>query len=730
MKKNILSIVALLATGVAQARDGFAIVIDPQSYHEAKAEVDAYAQCVEQMHKMKVYTVIDRWQCPDSIRATLIRMHAQKHEPVIGAVLVGDIPVAMVRDAQHLTSAFKMDQRRDRRESSVPSDRFYDDFSLRFRPLGKDAEKPYFYYSLTADSEQRLQPTIYSGRIRPTDAGGTSRYAKLRAYLTKLVAEKRRAGQLRQMFYFSGHGYISESKVARIDEKGAYYEHFPQLKGRTNAIGYMDHSDRNPIKEALMDELMRNDLDLAVLHHHGYWDTQYLNSLQRPNTVKGAKEFIQQYCREHIYAAKQRGKNADSLRVALQQRFDLPASWLANALDDKVAEQDSLTDAAQDLYIADFAHYGYRPNVPVVMIDACFCGSFHLDDCIADEYIFQPGRTVVCIANSVNVLQDKWSDRFLGLINNGGCVADVVRYSTYLESHIIGDPTFRFTPTDGQAPDLDHLINENKPATWRRLLKDTHPDVQSLAIEHLCRLGLLTPAELRRLYETSPYGTVRLQALTRIADHRGHPDALHVIAEATQDSYELAQRQALKLIGRCGDHSLIPALIKVCVSNNTSDRCNFNAMADLSVFPKEALLSEFERQFASPSIAYIRKDSVGNVIRRTIERSAAKWIDDNMKIADTTDSTLTQKKRIMYIRQARNYLAHEAIPTLLGYVQTCADPTIQVALLEALGWHTHSYMAPRIIEVADKMAADNRYTDEVRAEARKTSARLTLLPKP
>ena len=69
-------------------------------------QVDAYASAEEQLHGMKSYIVIDRWQVPDSIRATLIRMHAQKQDPVIGAVFVGDIPVAMVRDAQHMTSAF------------------------------------------------------------------------------------------------------------------------------------------------------------------------------------------------------------------------------------------------------------------------------------------------------------------------------------------------------------------------------------------------------------------------------------------------------------------------------------------------------------------------------------------------------------------------------------------------------------------------------------------------
>lgn len=702
-----------------QARDGFAIVIDPKSYNEAKTQVEAYASAVEQLHGMKPYIVIDRWQVPDSIRATLIRMHSQKQDPVIGAVFVGDIPVAMVRDAQHMTSAFKMDQRRDRRESSVPSDRYYDDFGLEFNSLGKDETKPYFYYSLRADSRQNLQPTIFSGRIRPTDAGGTSRYEKLRSYLSKLVEEKRRQRSLQQMFYFSGHGYISESKVARIDEKGSYLEHFPELRGRVNRIGYLDHSDHNPIKTMLMDELMRTDLDLAVLHHHGYWDTQYLNALVKPQTVRAAKDFVTRYCREHIYEAKQRGKNADSLRVALEKKFDLPQSWLANALDPELTKQDSLDEAASDLHLEDFKGYGFRPNVPVVVIDACFCGSFHQDDCIANEYLFQPGRTVVCIANTVNVLQDKWSDRLLGLLSNGGCVGDIARYSTYLESHVIGDPTFRFAPTNGNTLNLDHIINEDKPSVWKKLLNNDHPDIQALAIEHLFRHNLISSAKLRSIYESSPYATVRLQALEKIA-LMGDDNFIEVLKEASQDSHELVQRQALRLIGKSGDERLIPALIKVCISNNTSDRCNFNAIADFSVFPKDKLLAEFDRQFNSPTVCYMQKDSVRTKIRRTIERSADKWTKDTELIVNPST---TAKKRITYIRQCRNFMSHGLIPMLIDYLPK-ADADSQKALLEAFGWHNYSTMVPRMIEAAKAIAADTRYDEAVRNEATKTIARL------
>ena len=124
MKKLLLSVLTCLAFTVQiAARNGFAIVIDSVSYQEARPEVDAYARAIERLHGLKVYTVIDRWQVPDSIRATLKHLHEQKSEPIVGTVFVGDIPIVMVRDAQHLTSAFKMNQKNDRRESSVPSDR-------------------------------------------------------------------------------------------------------------------------------------------------------------------------------------------------------------------------------------------------------------------------------------------------------------------------------------------------------------------------------------------------------------------------------------------------------------------------------------------------------------------------------------------------------------------------------------------------------------------------------
>lgn len=95
-----------------------------------------------------------------------------------------------------------------------------------------------------------------------------------------------------------------------------------------------------------------------------------------------------------------------------------------------------------DLYLSDFGRY--KPECRVVSLDACFNGSFHRDSSIANAYIFSPGRTVAVLANSVNVLQDKWVDRYVGLTGLGMSVGNLAKYAPYLEQHLIGDPTFRF----------------------------------------------------------------------------------------------------------------------------------------------------------------------------------------------------------------------------------------------------------------------------------------------
>ena len=86
----------------------FAIVVDKQSYDRVKSSIEAYRDAIER-DGLATYILVDEWENPDAIREILKKLYADKKMPLEGVALVGDVPVPMIRDAQFLTSAFKMD---------------------------------------------------------------------------------------------------------------------------------------------------------------------------------------------------------------------------------------------------------------------------------------------------------------------------------------------------------------------------------------------------------------------------------------------------------------------------------------------------------------------------------------------------------------------------------------------------------------------------------------------
>ena len=96
ISRIVISVLLLFAIFSALAKgERFAIVIDPSSYAAAQAEVSAYADAVSKADGYKVEIVQDVWGVPDSIRVVLRKMHFDARQPLVGAVFVGDIPVAM-----------------------------------------------------------------------------------------------------------------------------------------------------------------------------------------------------------------------------------------------------------------------------------------------------------------------------------------------------------------------------------------------------------------------------------------------------------------------------------------------------------------------------------------------------------------------------------------------------------------------------------------------------------
>lgn len=646
MKKILLTFsLALVSLQFCIAGRGFAIVVDPKSHAQASSEIDAYARAIEEVNHLKVYTLEDKWGIPDSIREHLRKMYLEGK--IEGAVFIGDIPVPMIRDAQHLTSAFKMDQKMPRKDSSVPSDRFYDDFSLRFTPLGRDEGTPLWYYSLLASSAQHIHSDIYTGRIRPTDAGSTSRYDKLRAYLKKVVEEKHRVNRLDRIFYFTGQGSLNDSRVAAIDEKAQYYAHFPWLLNDTKAtISYMDFSQEKYIKVSLMNELQREDLDLAILHHHGDYDTQYLN-------------------KEHK---------------------DTP---------------DSVDRDMRDLHLSDFKTYGFRPSARFVIFDACYNGAFEMPDCIANEYIFSSGRTVACMAGTVNLLQDKWYDKYIGLLGLGYTTGQINDFQAYLESHIIGDPTFTFTPQKG------YSLNNIGDGRALKLCSDY-------------QRGKVSSAKLLSVLTSSPYDQERLQALELIAE-ANDSNTVKGLAAAASDRTEMIQRFAVNFIRDNGSSSLALPLVRLWLDKATSARVWADADMSIVYFPKDVLLKALGKVMQERHI--VDSDSIMRYATKKFSKYGDYWLSD---VKEMLADTLKDKSFNFTASAMRIYCPPSAIPQILDYISSPAHrDDRRISLIEAMGWYGRSYHAPEIAKTTLAIIRDSSASPRLRDEALRTWRRIT-----
>lgn len=721
--KNILLAMTLSCAGLTQtqAANSFAIVVDPITYEKVKSDIDSYAHAIHDKEGLNPVVVIDRWGVPDSIRAQLMRLYKQKTEPIEGAVFIGDIPIPMVRDAQHLTSAFKMNQQTfEWQVSSVPTDRFYDDFDLQFDFLKRDDNEPaYFYYSLSPESAQRLSPELYSGRIKANDDTISSRYEKISRFLKKAVVQKYIYNQADQILFFSGNGYVSESVTARIDEKVALFENFPWLKRHKNGIEYIDHRRDKAIKTRLKTEMQRPDLDIAVLHHHGDVEIQYMNGIPLPQSTDEEIENVKLYLRESLRHAREKGKDVDSVKARLNKRFgELPEKWYDGAFEPLTMRKDSLFMRSLDLFIDEFDTY--RPNARLVILDACFNGSFHKDKYIAGAYIFNRGNTVAVLANSVNVLQDKWHDRYLGMAGLGMRAGRLSQLNPYLESHCFGDPTFHFCAPDAGF-DVNKALAEKKESFWEQHLSDSYPAVRAMALRQLFESGKNYSNLLLDTFRKSDSFVERMEAMVLLASY-ADDNFIECLRMAVDDSFELIQRFAINYMAKSGDPRLAPALIQVAVRNNTSERCEFNTKLAMSLFPESMLMPEFEKQFKAIPY-YSDKQQVHDAIAHAISVNTKKWTDDVNLICNDSIKT---KKKMSAIRTLRNYTLHDQVPKLLECLShSHMNTEAQIALWEALGWFELSYQRSLIAEKALQTSNDMRFPEAVRDEALKTYHRLT-----
>ncbi len=727
MNKTILKIATVALLGIAMpvlasAANGFAVFVDSASYANARAEVDAYATSVKAQGLKPITVVVTPDVTPDSIRSLVRKMANASADAIESMVFVGDIPIAMVFDAQHLSSAFKPLQTRDRRpeHSSCPTDRFYDDLSLDFEFIKRDADKPLlYYYTLTSDGAQTSAPKLYSGRIKSMDFYGRDKYENLRRYLRKVVEVKKRNEPFANLLMFSGQGYNSESVLSRIDEIDALRENFPMLRNQQNAFTYIDHKSDRFAKYPLMGALQRPDMSLALLHHHGSPAMEYINRYPDPRSIKDQLGEARRFFRSKIRAGVDRGQQLDSVIAKYCRDYDVPASWFTDVLDPASVKADSIYDDKMDLHLYDFGTY--QPSARVVMLDACYNGAFNNDEYIAGAYIFGDGDCIAAIANSVNSLQDKWCDKNIGLFALGMPLGMFVQHNPYLESHVIGDPTFIFA-SPRKDIDAKALVSGSLSAKQlRKLMKnDENAAVRAAALDALAVKGEISQDEILDMFRTSDAATVRLHALWLLADHRT-PQFVEAIKIGLGDSHEIVRRFAAIFAGKNGSPELIPAVIKAYANKYIGERVAFQLTMTMPLFDSQSMLAELDDQ--RPYRYELNEQELTEQYRKNIaERfSDAAFVED---LAEISKPDANPKAVTSFLRRMRNSNLHTKVDQLLRLIESSDNDDIKVVAIEALGWFDRSYKASEIEAAMAKIAADETQSESVRTEAAKTIGRI------
>lgn len=698
------------------------MVVDSETRQRASAAISEWRDAVE-ADGLAVYVASEAWQTPDQVKETIARLRRGK-PAVEGVVFVGDVPVAMVRNAQHMTTAFKMNEEAfPWDESSVPTDRFYDAPALQFEFLKRDSlHTDRFYYKLREDGPQNLAPEFYSARIRYPEGMGGDKYEAIARYLVKAAAAHREQGNILDHFTsFAGSGYNSDCLTAWIDEEKVLRENFPAAWGNDRNARFLNFRMARIMKRHLFDELQRRELDLMIFHEHGAPEMQYINNYSFEgntfeNRYKNFKSDIYSYMRRTIARKK---ATKEELMADLMKEYALKESFFDD-FDSVPAGKYSLSSEMANILLSDLE--GKNPQPRVVILNACYNGSFHeTDGYIAGCYIFGDGRTVAVQGNTRNVLQDRWTEELIGLLSHGVRVGQYNRMVATLEGHLIGDPTFRFAPLEANSAGTDMVLRAGDKAVWERYLDSPYSDMQALGWRMLAAIDR-SPAMSDRMLEafrTSEFDMVRMELLKLLSQRRDE-NFVEAMQLALYDSYEAVRRRAAYLTGDSGDARLLPAMLDVAVHYPEAKRVSYILGNSLEAFEPEAI-----RAAAGKLLATSRNlDADHDRERLEAMASRIERVVGN-KVKNICDKSAPKERRIADIRTVRNYNYHPYVEKFAAVVLDAEDDEdIRVCMAEALGWFDLSWRRGEIIGALEPLLSDSAAPKALRDEVQQTLIRL------
>ena len=685
-------------------KTSFAVIIDSHTLEKCAPQVAEYKKTIEG-EGLPTFIVSSKWESPEQVKDVLNKLYRENN--LEGAVFIGDVPVAMIMKAQYMTSAYKMDERKYPLEVvAVPSDRFYDDFDLKFNKIADSTKGLHHFYELAPDSNPYIECDIYSARIVGQGSNGCA-CKQIAAYLEKAVREHKANNKFDQFVSYTGHGSYSNSITAWRSEQQIVNEQFPEVFKKEGEARYLRYSMEDYMKPYVIKELRRPDVDFMVFHEHGDYFRMYLAGYPEDREP-------QEYLHATIRSLARRSVDRVKDRI---EKLGLDSTWYADYNTREAIVADSLLDLKTGIILEEINDIA--PNPRFVIFDACYNGDFRHPDFIAGKFIMAKGNCVAAFANSVNVLQDKSAFDLLGLLGNGVRLGLWAQHINILESHLIGDPTFHFA-AERTNENLNEVLTIKDNAYWAGRLDDPNPELQNIAEIKLFEGDYpgISDILLKKLKE-SPYAVVRYNSL-RLLEKLGDKNYWEALKLSAKDSFEFIRRIAVTRMGQVGAEEFLPYLIEAYVNDIHATRVVFDATGALVCFDQSAAEDAISNFFQDRPYYNASKDR--SALMKIVSENPGKT-----SIETIVDKNKKSAYRISYIQFMRNRPYHQNLTQALKVMEDPdEDVLIRTMMAEALAWWELSYRKGEIVESCKKLLADANTPAEMRPALISAVTRLTI----
>lgn len=685
----------------------FAILVDSKTFNACQQDILEYRATLEK-EGLPSYIIHHNWTKPEQVKQEIEKLYQQNK--LEGIVLIGEIPIPMIRKAQHLATAFKMDESYDIKDSSIPSDRYYDDFGLKFDYIKQDSSNSLlFYYNLAIASNNKIQASIYSGRIKPISAKGTNPHAQVRSYLQKAIKAHGVENKIDNVMAYLGDGTLSNSLTAWSPELYRLEEQFPNTFIQSSQAQVFRFDSWNYPKNEIIDQLRRKDLDIVFFHEHGLTDRQYISGEFATTSLEDHLEAIQNRLKAQAVKNVKGDKTAADFFKSYQEKYFLSPQMIAGFDSPAFQEADSLRFVQQGIEVSEID--AIQPNAKFIVFDACYNGDYREADYIAGRYIFAQGETLVALGNSVSILQDVNTPHLMGILGMGISVGRWAQLNHVLESHILGDPTLRFSSNTGV--DISPLfVEKSTEKLLSQYAQTDNTETKNLILHRLYELKYPQLATLLlQEFDASTFSTTRYTCL-QLGLLLGRETQLQLLEKGAQDADEFIRRHSINSIAAVGDHRLLAPLVQAYLDNQHAARILFNVKMALHAFDQQDVRAVADKLFEQAS--FVDPNAAKELFYA--DQFAGYYANIDKEIFD-----VNSKYRAMGIRSLKNVNYHPSVPKYVAIaLNTQEKESLRIGMLQTLAWFGRSYNKPAIVDMCQQLIADKNNSALLRDEAQRT----------